>query len=492
MNSIRKRLALGLLAGFSLLLLLSGVVNYYALFHTLEAEWDVSLRNQAETLAAAIREEAGKTEVEFAPRGAIENQTNMPIEFYQVSRISGALVRRSSSLGKTNLPLKFGPMKSPIFFDVQLPDGQSGRAVGIRFSPASEEVHGVAVKKRKRSAAGEGGEAQVANQVPAEAGAGGQVREVGLVVASRRSSMMRALKAYRNAEMVTGGILLVATWGLLVLVLRQGLKPLDRLAEQALAIEARSLRERFSTTDLPAELAPITSRLNDLLARLERSFTDLSEHAAKVSHELRTPLTIVRLKLEQAGGNVSPELAEEIQDELHQLSQFVDISLMIAKAEQGRLVAAPCVFDLAAVARDVASDFSMLARVQGRSVAVVLHSPAYVQADTRHARQILRNLLTNALKHGVGEIRVRLCQRSDRTMVWIGNRIGPRLDHEDSSGLGLQVVQTLLRLQPELRYRCRQTTGVYGALLVFPSQPSASVPQPLSPEYPGLQLPSDI
>jgi signal transduction histidine kinase len=283
-------------------------------------------------------------------------------------------------------------------------------------------------------------------------------------------------------------LLLAATVLLVAFTLRQGLRPLERLAQQARGIDAKSLKERFPTANLPTELAPITGRLNDLLARLERSFADLSEHAAKVSHELRTPLTVVRLKLEHAGGNVSPELAEEIQDELHQLSQYVDLALLIAKAEQGRLVAEPCVFDLAEAVRDVASDFSLLAAESGRHVSTVLDFPTYVEADPRHTRQILRNLLNNALNHGAGEIRCHVTRRGRWVALWIGNRLAPQPTSTDSTRIGLKVVQTLLTLQPVLRYRCRPGRNYYGAMISFPAQSSASVASSPVPEYPGLRI----
>jgi signal transduction histidine kinase len=483
MNSIRKKLTLGLLLGFSLLLLASGVTEYYSLRRALAGQWDATLRSQAFTLMAGIREEANKTEVEFAPRGPAENQTNAPIEYYQVFRINGPIVRRSASLDGTDLPREFGPMKAPVFFDVTLPDGQIGRAAGVRFFPKPEAPHRNNNNNRRRATAG-GTNAVAASVSPEATGR----HEVGLVVASRRESMQQALADYLNSELIAGGLLLAATVLLVAFALRQGLRPLEQLAQQARGIDAKSLKERFPTANLPTELVPITGRLNELLARLERAFVDLSEHAAKVSHELRTPLTIVRLKLEHAGGNVSPELAEEIQDELHQLSQYVDLALLIAKAEQGRLVAEPCVFDLAGSVQDVASDFSLLAAEVGRRVTTALQFPTYVEADPRNTRQILRNLLNNAFKHGVGEIRTHLRVRGARVTLWIGNRLAPQPSTADSTRIGVKVVQTLLALQPSLRYRCRPGHKYYATTISFPARSSVGVASQPAVEYPGLRI----
>jgi hypothetical protein len=136
----------------------------------------------------------------------------------------------------------------------------------------------------------------------------------------------------------------------------------------------------------------------------------------------------------------------------------------------------------------VAADFSLLAAEVGRRVTTSLQFPTYVEADPRHARQILRNLLNNALKHGAGEIRSHLRLRGDRVTLWIGNRLAPQPSMADSTRIGLKVVQTLLALQPSLRYRCRPGHKYYATTISFPARSSVGVALPPAPEYPGLRL----
>jgi signal transduction histidine kinase len=210
----------------------------------------------------------------------------------------------------------------------------------------------------------------------------------------------------------------------------------------------------------------LVHHINDLLTRLEKSFEDMSDYAAKVAHELRTPLAILRLKVEQAGDRISPDLAEEVHSELHQLTHIVGQSLLIAKAEQGRLVAHARVFDLPAVVQEAVTDFSLLAEEQGRPVEFRSPSAASVRADVSHTRQIIHNLLTNALKHGQGSIRVKLLRLDSRIVLTISNKVHPREGPApDALGLGLRVVQTLSDLQPDLRCKSRQTAGGYSTRL---------------------------
>lgn len=261
-----------------------------------------------------------------------------------------------------------------------------------------------------------------------------------------------------------------------LLLSRQSLRPIARLNDQLQSIRAANLSKRIELPEIDAEFRDLVRHLNELLGRLDHAFTDMSEYAAKVAHELRTPLAILRLKVEQAGDRIAPELAEQLQAELHQLTHVVDQSLLIAKAEQGRLKLQARPFDLAAMLVDVAEDFTLLAQEDGRVVNLPPLADGLALADPKHARQILHNLFTNALKHGQGEIRVRLARRGNRFELTIANRIRPRTSTQpDALGLGLRVVATLLSLQPELKCRRRRTARVYVVKLLLPAAHPAPV-----------------
>jgi signal transduction histidine kinase len=254
------------------------------------------------------------------------------------------------------------------------------------------------------------------------------------------------------------------------LLSRQSLRPIARLNDQLHTIRAANLSQRIELPEIDAEFRDLVRHLNELLGRLDRAFTDMSEYAARVAHELRTPLAILRLKVEQAGERIPPELAEQLQAELHQLTHVVDQSLLIAKAEQGRLKINPRAFDLAALVHDVAEDFALLAQEDDRAVKLSVRAGGMVWADPKHARQILHNLFTNALKHGQGEIRVKLTRRDHGYALTLANRIRPRTSAQpDALGLGLRVVETLLSLQPELKCQRRRNARVYVVKLHLPA-----------------------
>lgn len=250
----------------------------------------------------------------------------------------------------------------------------------------------------------------------------------------------------------------------------KSLRPIVHLNRQLQTIRAPDLSRRIELPEADAEFRGLVKHINESLARVDRAYTDMSEYAAKVAHELRTPLAILRLKVEQAGDRIPPDVAEPLQAELHQLTHIVDQSLLIAKAEQGRLQQQPCTFDLAQLVGDVAEDFALLAQESDRLMRLEPMTQSPVRADPKHIRQILHNLFTNALKHGQGNICIRLKQRGDRLILLIANGLRSRGNIQpETLGLGLRVVDTLLSLQPELRCQRRCGRRDYLVRLSFPA-----------------------
>jgi signal transduction histidine kinase len=259
----------------------------------------------------------------------------------------------------------------------------------------------------------------------------------------------------------------------------KSLRPIAHLNRQLQTIRAPDLSRRIELPEADAEFRGLVRHINDSLARVEHAYTDMSEYAAKVAHELRTPLAILRLKVEQAGDRIPPELAEQVQAELHQLSHIVDQSLLIAKAEQGRVQLQVRAFDLAQLVADVVEDFALLAQENDRVVRFNAPTEAPVQADPKHVRQILHNLFTNALKHGQGNIHVRLARRRNHFVLLIANGLRSRTaTQKETLGLGLRVVDTLLGLQPDLRCRRRRGRKDYLVRLCFPISSAAGKQSP--------------
>jgi signal transduction histidine kinase len=440
MNSLRRRLALALLLGFALLLGAGGSAVYYFTRAALTQQFDQALLGKATTLTGLVRQRNGKIEVNIPDRVMSQPGMTRVLDYFQVWEIHGGTLQRSFSLASADLPRRYGPLQNPDVFDLELPGGIPARAVGLRYSLGLVG----------------------ANTADAP--------QVGLVAAMSRFELDEQISALAYILIGTGGVALLVSLFMVDIILWGGLARLQRLADQAGEISAGTLQRRFPTDGLTVELAPIARGLNDLLARLEKSFRELNHYAGKVAHELRTPLAILRLKIEQGGGRIAPELAEELQDELHQLGHVVEQSLLIARAEQGRVSADLKPFDLAALVAEVAEDFALIATDGGRQVKLTGEkNAAPVLADAKHTRQIVHNLLTNAWKHGRGDIWLEVRPARHAQMLSIINQVLPRPAAAGGLGLGLRVVDSLLALQPGVRCRRRSGAKYYAVRLKFPA-----------------------
>ncbi len=271
---------------------------------------------------------------------------------------------------------------------------------------------------------------------------------------------------------------------------RKSLRPIASVNEQLRAISPKDLQRKIELAEVDSEFRDLLHHINDLLSRLHTSFAEMSEYAAKVAHELRTPLMIMRLKLEQPDAKINPVLAEELQEELHRLTHVVDQSLLIAKAEQGRLVLKPEPFDLSKVLSDLVKDFDLLAAENERHIVCDPMATCWLEADLKYFKQILHNLLTNSLKHGRGDIHIKLVRRARRNVLIIYNQklLGPSAENF-TWGLGMRVVNALVNLQTKLRFRSRGGREYYAARISFPPldvpPPTSIQPAPVGEPHPN-------
>jgi two-component system OmpR family sensor kinase len=209
-------------------------------------------------------------------------------------------------------------------------------------------------------------------------------------------------------SLVIGGVLLVlgaAAWA----IVRVGLLPLDRMGDTAGAIAGGDLSHRVEPTDPRTEVGRLGIALNGMLDRLEHAFAErrasedrLRRFIADASHELRTPLASIRGYAEvfRTGAARAPGERERamrrIEDEAARMGVLVEDLLTLARLDQ--VPEAPhAEVDLGALARDAVDDAR--ATAADRDIGLHVEAPATATGDARQLRQVLANLLSNALVH---------------------------------------------------------------------------------------------
>ena len=208
--------------------------------------------------------------------------------------------------------------------------------------------------------------------------------------------------------LVIVGILLVlaaVAW----VVVRNSLLPLDRIGHTAGRIAGGDLSHRVDATDERTEVGRVGVALNRMLDRLEQAFSErrasedrLRQFIGDASHELRTPLASIRgyAELFRMGAARDPQdvgkAMRRIEDEAARMGVLVEDLLTLARLDQ--VVDAPhAEVDLTHLARDAVADAR--ATAPDRPIVVRADGPAVVLGDAHQLRQVLGNLVRNALVH---------------------------------------------------------------------------------------------
>lgn len=192
-------------------------------------------------------------------------------------------------------------------------------------------------------------------------------------------------------------------------VVRLGLRPLDRMEITAGEIAAGELSRRVSPATSRTEVGRLGLALNAMLDRLEQAFAErqaseerLRQFLADASHELRTPLASIRgyAELFRMGATRDQEGTEmamrRIEDESKRMGVLVEDLLTLARLDEAPELRRQAV-DLAVLAHDAVHD----ARATSPEREIELSAPpqALVSGDPHQLRQVLANLMRNALVH---------------------------------------------------------------------------------------------
>lgn len=207
---------------------------------------------------------------------------------------------------------------------------------------------------------------------------------------------------------------------------RRALKPVDLLTRSAKRITAQRLSERLPVVQSNDEIARLTSVLNDMIARLERSFEQIKQFTADASHELKTPLAILMGELEIAlrlpieDDDIKATLVSCL-EEVERLNNVVQGLLELSRAETGQVVLDRQVMNLSALASDICEDVEILAEPKGINVITSIDSGIIIYGDTVRLHQALLNLIENAIKYTEtgGMVSVELTADSERATLRI-------------------------------------------------------------------------
>jgi two-component system OmpR family sensor kinase len=271
-------------------------------------------------------------------------------------------------------------------------------------------------------------------------------------------------------SLVIGTATLVAVALLAWAAVRRAFRPLARIEDTAAAIAAGDLTRRIPERNASDEVASLSSSLNQMLTQIEQSFAvreaseqRMRQFVADASHELRTPLATVRgyAELYRVGGirgevDVTGAM-RRIESEATRMSRLVEDMLLLTRFDtEPSFERRPT--DLTVLAADTVQDAR--ARAPQRSIRLVPlgreTGPAPALGDEHALRQVLANLVTNALSHTPADTPVEVATgvEGDRVVVEVRDH-GPGISPEVAD----RVFERFYRADPS-RSRAQGGTGL--------------------------------
>jgi signal transduction histidine kinase len=413
MTSLRARLGVPMVAVLALVLAAFSLGIHALIARALWRQLDDRLAGDAAAVAGMAEQDPGEgPELEYE---TLPDFDPAPAPaYYQLWLDDGRVLGRSPSLGERDLPRQAADRGAAgqITRDLSLPDGRPGRALQVRRALRTE------------------------NATPADhVGAPPAGQGVTVVVARATETVSATLRALRRWLGALALVTLAAGSFVILAALARGLRPIRRYAASLAALDDRSL-DRMPDAGLPAELAPISEKLNQSLGRLAESFARERRFTADVSHELRTPLAALRTILDVAqarprdAGAYRAAIAEaaEVAREMHRL---VDDLLMMARVDARQVPIQAQAVRLSDVVQDCWRPLEARARERELRFTNDLDPDLIMQTDPEKLRLVVRNLLANAADYTAagGTIAVRGDAREGSTSLEIWDS-GPSIAPE--------------------------------------------------------------
>jgi two-component system heavy metal sensor histidine kinase CusS len=287
-------------------------------------------------------------------------------------------------------------------------------------------------------------------------------------VAQDRSADDRFMKqfAFLVAAVVVLGI--AASAFIAIRVTKRGLRPLAEITEAVQRVRPAQLHQRVSPAGWPRELQPLAVAFDEMLARLEESFSRLSQFSADLAHELRTPIGNIRGEAEVA--LTRPRTPEEYREviestvaECAHLTGIVDHLLFMARTEAAEGHLQRTTFSGREAIEKIVAFHEPMAEEQ--QVTVECQGDATFSADEMLFGRAVTNLLENALRHTSvdGKIEIVIREEAGQSQVAVKDngtgiaaehlpRVFDRFYRADPSrsseglGLGLALVKSIMDL----------------------------------------------
>ena len=436
-HSLRLRMAAWYAGALAICLMIFGASVYLGLARYLDSNLRNSLRSDAESIGEKFLAQVNQKGESFVVGEVTEMAPEISGHFIRITRQDGSILYQSP------VPRNqaFVPAQLPVLRDWGRIEFSREVLEAGRSSVLIEAVPFIAPE---------------GNSFLIEVGASS--REIHGVLHGLVLTLVLGMPLIITAAVIGG-----------VLMMKRALRPLDEITHTAETITSRNFGERLPVVKTGDEIERLATALNRMMSRLEDSFQHISRFSADVSHELRTPLTILRGELESLTefGQLPSAALETIGsslEEISRLSQIVNQLLEISRLEAGEATKEVTVVNVGELAISTAEQMRLLADEKSIHLEYLVSSDVHVEGNAALLKQVVVNLLDNAIKYtpALGSVELRVETRGNKALLEVRDTgIGipadalphicerfyradkARTRHSGGAGLGLSIVKSI-------------------------------------------------
>ena len=220
-------------------------------------------------------------------------------------------------------------------------------------------------------------------------------------------------------------------------LVNRALRPVDRLSRTAEQMSLQNLSQRLPVVHSGDALERLSISFNTMLGRLRDSLQTSRRFLADASHELRTPLTVIKGELEELtreSGLTEMELRERVGsvlEEVARLEHLVSGLLVLSRLDAGETQGVWVDLDLADLASNTAEHMRLMADDRGIEIDLSALGKAVIQGDQSRLKQIIVNLLDNAIALMFGQKSVRAVEINKNILKTVNGHFGDFTGHLD-------------------------------------------------------------
>ena len=249
--------------------------------------------------------------------------------------------------------------------------------------------------------------------------------QVGTSMESIEDTLRRFLILLIVAMPIALAVSLAAGWFLA----GRALRPVDAITLAAQRIAAGDLSQRLTMPASSDEIGRLAGTFNNMIGRLDASFRQIRQFTSDASHELRTPLTVMKGETELVLRR--PRALEDYQsvlesnlEEIDRMTRIVEELLFLSRADMGEVKMESMPVPLKALVEDIHRQATVLGQDRNIEVALGTVMPALVQGDELRLRELLLNLVENAVKysHTGGKVEIGLGTTGQEAILSVTDR----------------------------------------------------------------------